>query len=309
MQEICAAILDRAPVPPNEILPLYLSLSPNDRRFKILEKHIQREGIYNRHLLRTCRTAGKLYEGRWVTKSAAAEFRARDALEANHSLLSRFREGKIALPDVEQFFRLKKRSPFSITDYSLHAVAAGGGGYESTGVARVGDAKWRRPLLHSPNGQSRLDELPYTSGFNLQIDGLVGLVLCYKDQPVYKVSGMATGTDDFTVQQMQGQLPVRRDKSGEALLVRDPAHSDWLNAVHLPWRSMMQAVGALVKDLNFSTLRICSAENNPWTADKFSDDGPHFPLERAVKIYNETAESLRFARASDRNWERSLPLV
>ena len=133
------------------------------------------------------------------------------------------------------------------------------------------------------------------------LDGPIGFVLSYKDESNAVVGFVLSDVNTLLITQLQGIRPVKPVDDGEPE-VRGSARG----LMPLDWQNILVGFAEITaKHLGFSRLAIQSGHNNAWTKP---DDGGkiYFPLERALQVYDGTAEKLGFEQREDSNWYKIL---
>lgn len=169
-----------------------------------------------------------------------------------------------------------KLSEKRIRDYSLIGLETGA---ECTGYVGYWDLKLAKDKL-----------------YRIYLDAPVGFVLTYKNLPQAAVSFAPKGIEDLIIPQLQGVNSFGRHARG---------------LMPLNWKSLLiDTVAAYGSSQGFSGLIIQSGHNNEWTK-KVYRAGPktgkaHLQLEKALKIYDEFAESNGFKQQEDKNWYKEI---
>jgi len=134
----------------------------------------------------------------------------------------------------------------------------------------------------------------------IYLDSPVGIGLTYKEIPNAVLGLMTTTPSTLMIYQLQGIRPYKIDKNGLAV-----NRTSSRGLFPIDWKKLMvECAEQVALDLDFDEIGIRSGRNNPWVDEK-NDEG-NLPLERALKIYDETAERLGYEQREDRNWYKKL---
>lgn len=134
------------------------------------------------------------------------------------------------------------------------------------------------------------------------LDAPFGIALTYKGLPQTIVSFAVSSNKELLIRQLQGATAhkVRRDDEGRRVV------GERKSARGLPvldWQRLMVNVTAQVAaGMGLETVGIQEAKKNYWTRRYRDEEEPRLPIEKAIQMYDQTAERLGFQRHEDGDW-------
>ena len=214
-----------------------------------------------------------------------------------YEFLQRCKTGKISIP-IQELLEQSTKEGISLTkkrkeDYSSDFLFLSG--EESLGSAMG----WNRIRGKHPR-----------EAMTVSLESPVGFTLFYKGEP-QAVCALLPVYGCLKVFQLQGMVWEQVDEQGQFATgnrerqygrgARGLATVDWQKFLVLS----AEHIGREEKIFR-SCIR--SGENNPFTRKRYKDTGRiHFPLERALKIYDATAERMQYKQdAETKDWYKSL---
>lgn len=158
------------------------------------------------------------------------------------------------------------------------------------------DLTWAR----QPHGKQFAKWMPYQ-------DAPLALYLVQKGRPQAVLSFVTEGVDRLYVQQIQGLKGVIIDVADVQVLEDGKVKRvSSRGLVPILWQELLlSTLASLGKQLGYKEVVIQGAENNRWTKP-YTDSTIHLPMERALKAYDEVAESLGAFREDNADWSISI---
>lgn len=150
--------------------------------------------------------------------------------------------------------------------------------------------------VHGPAGGWWITKVKNKS-IEIWLDTPVGVGLTYKEIPNAVLGLTASDALTLMIHQIQGIRPYKLDKNG----TRIGGRSSSRGLFPLDWKRLLVECGEQVaKDLDFEWTGMRGYKNNHWV------DNDYLPEERAIKIYDETAERLGYEQGRDNNWYKKI---
>lgn len=163
----------------------------------------------------------------------------------------------------------------------------------STGIEGY-EENWHREHIPRPNGHKAI--------FDVYLDIPVAIGLFYDALPQALAGFLATDPETLLIYQFQGVRPEIVDKHNCSI----GYGSSW-GLEPLDWKKLLvECAASLAQSVGFRRLAIRSGHHNGWTKKVNPDGTPKFPLQRALAIYDGTAERLGFTQGEDKNWYRPI---
>ncbi len=147
----------------------------------------------------------------------------------------------------------------------------------------------------------------------ISLDALVGIALLYKNIPQAVCSFLPSTRETLMLYQIQGLRYEKADASGKFPVgnVRRIHGKGARGLFRLHWREFLVAYAEQIAvKYNFSQLGIRSGQYHLMTCTRYLDTKEvHFPRERALQVYDATAQQLDFVQRSDKNWYRTISKI
>ncbi len=134
--------------------------------------------------------------------------------------------------------------------------------------------------------------------YSIYLDAPVGICLKYEGLPNAVVSFFPKTADSLLIYQMQG---LRGNIKLEGSNSQPAGHARGLAVLNY-LEFCVNLAASIGKELGFKKIGIQSGNNNRWTREKNNDGTVHFPLEKAIQIYDGTAKNLGFIKDIDNDW-------
>lgn len=156
------------------------------------------------------------------------------------------------------------------------------------------EATWNRKRFPDRRGNIAV--------FDIYLDIPTAIGLFYDAIPQALAGFLATDPETLLVYQLQGVRPEIVDKHNCSI----GYGSSW-GLEPLDWKKLLvDCAENLARSVGFGRLGIRSGYHNGWTKKVNPDGTPKFPLQRALAIYDGTAERLGFTQEEDKNWYRPI---
>ncbi len=141
----------------------------------------------------------------------------------------------------------------------------------------------------------------YEPGLRMYLESPIGFTLLYNGTPAAFASLLVFDTE-LRIMSWQGARPYYYVKGDDKPIYT--GHSRGL--IGIGWKPLFaQLVEYIALQLGGIThVGLTSAYNLYWTTERYNDGTYHFPLDRALKAYDEVAHALHFVQGEDRNWRK-----
>jgi hypothetical protein len=150
--------------------------------------------------------------------------------------------------------------------------------------------KWYRTFLNE------------NEGYSIHLESPASIGLMKNNEPCAFVSFIPTSSKTLLINAFQGVN--KRIFGGEIALERKVIKTIPQTGLSpFYWKKVLFDVSfEFAKENNFSKIGVQSGYNNMWTKPYKHDGKIHLPLEKALKIYDEFAESIGMKQGKDKNW-------
>ena len=141
--------------------------------------------------------------------------------------------------------------------------------------------------------------------YTVYLDAPIGIGLMYEGIPSAVVSfGIGDESpESLMIHQLEGIRPhllgEKTSDGGIPVIGREQTRG--LSPLDFR-RLLVNLVEEIATQSGFTQVIVKSGHNNKWTREKYSDGAVHLPLERALKIYDDTASRLKYKQRADKNW-------
>lgn len=168
----------------------------------------------------------------------------------------------------------------------------------------------RGEILGGAKGWTHVQGNNLYERMTISLDAMVGITLLYKNIPQAVCSFMPTNTKTLMIYQLQGIRYEKTDPQGrfaqggaKRLLGRGAR-----GLFRLDWQAFLVAFTKAISLYNgFSFLGIRSGQFHPMTKKCYDNTKEvHLPLEKALELYDGTAQRLHFVQGEDKNWYRDI---
>jgi hypothetical protein len=146
--------------------------------------------------------------------------------------------------------------------------------------------------------------------YYIWLDAPTGVLLLHRGQPQCLATFIAGENRRLEVPQIQGlKAVVYNPRSGEDLIdegKRIRVGSRGLQPIY--FRELLEdCLANFARQLNFESMVIIGAANNPWTYPKYEEKHPHLAPEKARVLYDDFALRLGYTKETQSgNWIRAL---